>query len=367
MKRVAVELTREDRLRLEVLAVQCHAIRIDDAQMTVRGLTDTTELAVRLASTSAPDRYLRAVRELLSSIATGSPGGYPVFLTRWTRTGQFDSDRLARLLKLGEPEAVVAVASSPSLTVDIAQRAWWAHPEPETARYLLQHVHVRQSPLGTELAGYIREYIPFETEPLLLAENVRLLLLVGELSMSDRVTLWRRGQRKTAILLGFVQACPFKLPQESDADENPVACRTEQDPEDFDDWFEALCDARGQTLFATFKRILDKPADQEVVVAGLKTLADLLRRIRPCNESFETIESIESEVARVIESIAEVRFFPSAKVRQDRLESLLFLSLVSERLVQRYFSRSTTVGSLMRRQLACVLDPVCERLHVASG
>ena len=48
-------------------------------------------------------------REFLASHVLGSPGGYPVFINRWTRMGQARDENLQRLLMLGEPEAVVAV------------------------------------------------------------------------------------------------------------------------------------------------------------------------------------------------------------------------------------------------------------------
>jgi len=44
---------------------------------------------------------------MLSSHVLGSPGGYPVFLQRWTRMGQTRDTQLDKLLLLGEPEAVV--------------------------------------------------------------------------------------------------------------------------------------------------------------------------------------------------------------------------------------------------------------------
>ena len=45
---------------------------------------------------------------MLSNHALSSPGGYPVFLQRWTRMGQAKDAQLEKLLLLGESEAVVA-------------------------------------------------------------------------------------------------------------------------------------------------------------------------------------------------------------------------------------------------------------------
>ena len=103
--------------------------------MLVYGLSDSgQEAMITLNPNCRNDQYIRAVKEMLSSTVLGSPGGYPVFLKRWTRMGQTSDMRLADLLKLGEPEAVVAVAGAAGLTDVLAEHAWWAMPDAENAR-----------------------------------------------------------------------------------------------------------------------------------------------------------------------------------------------------------------------------------------
>ena len=104
-----MELASEDLLRLNVLIKNVQAIRIDEHNMTVCGLSDKGEAQVPLNPNCSSDRYLRLVREFLSGTALGSPGGYPVFINRWTRMGEIKTTYLAELLMLGEPEAVTAV------------------------------------------------------------------------------------------------------------------------------------------------------------------------------------------------------------------------------------------------------------------
>jgi hypothetical protein len=111
-----MELSSEDSLRLNVLLANAKAIRIDENSLSVYGLSEQGEAKIKLNPNCRTDRYLRYVRELLSSAVLGSPGGYPVYLKRWTRMGQLSHGRLDDLLLLGEPEAVVAVACSPNLT-----------------------------------------------------------------------------------------------------------------------------------------------------------------------------------------------------------------------------------------------------------
>ncbi len=105
--------------------------------MTVLGLSEKGEARVPLNPVGREDRYIRQVKELLSGHILGSPGGYPVYLKRWTRMGQMRDQSLEQLLLLGEPEAVVGVVCAPGLTDELARRAWWAMPEAENARRML--------------------------------------------------------------------------------------------------------------------------------------------------------------------------------------------------------------------------------------
>ena len=105
-----MELSPEDLLRLNVLlAGNVQAIRINESTMTLYGLSPQGEAKIKLNPTCRHEQYLRLVRETLSGHVLGSPGGYPVYLKRWTRMGQVRDESLEALLKLGEPEAVAAV------------------------------------------------------------------------------------------------------------------------------------------------------------------------------------------------------------------------------------------------------------------
>ena len=109
-----MDLSAEDNLRMNVLLSQkLQAVRIDESKMIVYALTDRGEAKVPLNPSGRPEQYLRKVKELISGHILGSPGGYPVYLRRWTRMGQMRDDSLEQLLMLGEPEAVVAAVCSP--------------------------------------------------------------------------------------------------------------------------------------------------------------------------------------------------------------------------------------------------------------
>ena len=95
-----MDLSPEDTLRLNVLLANSpQAIRINESTMTVSALTPGGESTLQLNPTARADQYVKRVKELLSGHVLGSPGGYPVYLQRWTRMGQMRDESLEELLK----------------------------------------------------------------------------------------------------------------------------------------------------------------------------------------------------------------------------------------------------------------------------
>ena len=76
-----MQLSSEDQLRLNVLVAQpLHAVRIDESRMYVHVLSDKGDASVKLNPTCKDEKYIRLVRQFLSTHFLGSPGGYPVYL-----------------------------------------------------------------------------------------------------------------------------------------------------------------------------------------------------------------------------------------------------------------------------------------------
>jgi hypothetical protein len=148
------------------------------------------------------------VRETLSSYVLGSPGGYPVYLKRWTRMGQARDETLESLLLLGEPEAVAAVVNASGITDELASRAWWASQTSENARCMLTQEQVVVGKMGPVLADFLVEFLPFEED----ARN-QIMLIDHDVKMK----LWERGKNRNAFYVGFLQALPDKLPEQGDA------------------------------------------------------------------------------------------------------------------------------------------------------
>src|SRR3989344_5382419 len=204
-------LSNEDLLRLNVLlAHDLQAVRIDEQTLTLHGLTKDSEARIALNPNCRADQYLKRVRELLSSHVLGSPGGYPVFLQRWTRMGQARETQLDKLLLLGEPEAVPAVAGASGLSDDLARRTWWAMPTADIARRMLEKQAVVQGKMGKELAEHLAEHLPFESDPMLVFPTIRLIPQPGLTDAEPRDRISRLGTHRNASPMGFLEDEPYR-------------------------------------------------------------------------------------------------------------------------------------------------------------
>lgn len=369
-----MELSGEDSLRLNVLlASKPKAIRIDESRLEVLGLTDKGVAKVRLNPLGRPESYVKTVRELISGHILGSPGGYPVYLRRWTRMGQLRNQSLEQLLMLGEPEAVVAAVGSPGLTEELARRAWWAMEDAENARRMLRNPTIVASAMGPVLADYLLEYLPFETETDPMTESVRLILQPGLLDEVRREELWRKSARKQAYLVGFLLADPDALPESG---------RTRVDLDALSRRLQPLVKANngialqllrvmgaaGQVYLSTVATVLTKPPNQDVVSALFDCLREYFSVLRPDGDPRLDLAALEADASTFVASdagaIAVLEICPELR---SELEAMRFLSGVGYGLIRPVLSDPTTLGSLMRRKLKPITDPIEARLTLLRG
>lgn len=368
-------LSSEDTLRLHVLlANEPRAIRIDESAMVVYGLSKQGEAKVSLHPVGRDEQYLKQVRELLSGQVTGSPGGYPVFLKRWSRMGQMRSRSLEQLLLLGEPEAVAAVCSS-GISDELAQRAWWAMENPENARQMLASPAVVGGKMGPVLAAYLIDYLPFETETESMMESVRLVLQPGLIDDRTRLALWKTATRKQAYMVGFLAAVPDDLPDR--ALHHP---RLEQAHAALDGLAVAgnpvaqqllrALSAPGRTFLKTVRSVLRKSPNQDVVTATLDVVRAYFQPLRPDGDPDLTLEQLVAE--------ARSRFGPdgaedaraclaAAMEFSEALHAMRILSGLGYGVVRPVFRKTTAIGSLMRRKLEPVMEPLGRWLESLLG
>ncbi|AGA90523.1 hypothetical protein Thimo_1749 [Thioflavicoccus mobilis 8321] len=368
-----MDLNSEDTLKLNVLlASKPLAVRVDESKMSVHGLSEQGEKRIALNPNCRDEIYLRRVRELISGHVLGSPGGYPVYLRRWTRMGQTRDESLAQLLLLGEPEAVVAVVHALGLTPELARRAWWAMPSAENARRMLEREAVAGAPIGRELAAYLLEYLPFETEPADMIDSVRLVLQPGLIDDEARLSLWQRARQKTALLVGFMLGAPDALPE-------PVAERA--DLAELRSALEALAETGnapavlllrilggpGQTYLRACLRVMKKPPNQDVVNLFLDAVASYFGALRLPGDVEGDLAALQAAASELVDAPraepAVAALLERAPALREDLRAALVLSRLGYPVVRPVLGSTTAIGSLMRRKLEPVFGPLAAEIE----
>jgi len=356
-----VELSSEDALRLNVLIANAEAVRIDENSMTVYGLNGEQEMKFPLNPTGRREQYLQAVRSMLSGAVLDSPGGYPVFLRRWTRMGQIDNDQLDRLLKLGEPEAVMAVVCARNLSDELARRAWWCAPYSEHARRMLESKNVVEGEMGRRLAEHLIEHLPFETEPRDMLNTVRLVLQPGLIDEEQKHKLWESGERNKSYRIGFLETLPHDLPEKQPprADLERFRSRLETLEKNlFARRLLQMLDEAGQSFLAIAEEVMLNPADQDVASALFNALGRHLRELRAAEALRELaeVEALIEQRMREEEALQELQ--EVAPELGEELRAMLVLAHVSEYLLNPIFGQTDAVGTVMNEKIEPVTLPL---------
>ncbi len=369
-----MELSAEDNLRLNVLLHQnLQAVRIDESKMIVYALTDKGEARVPLNPNCKDEKYIKEVKALFSTHVMGSPGGYPVYLKRWTRMGQARDESLSQLLLLGETEAVVAAVHAPGLTDELAARAWWAMPNSQNARKMLEKQAVVEGKTGKVLAEFLLEFLPFEENQIDMIESVRLVLQPGLIDDEQKQQLWSRAKTKRSLYVGFMHSVPDDLPL--DTVDNPMLDEVTQALQSLISQGNACAtqllrtlSARGQAFIQTAETALKKPVDQHVVESLLNAIAAYFASVRPEAFAVGDIDTICDEAGWYCQQsndCAEV--LQQLPALQSHLEAMVILSCLSVELVNPIFARTDAIGTVMRKKIKPVTDPVFAQLAVLKS
>lgn len=371
-----MSLSAEDNLRLNVLLAQeLHAVRIDESKMTVFALTAKGEAKVPLNAIGKDEVYIKEVKALFSTHVMGSPGGYPVYLKRWTRMGQARDESLAQLLLLGEPEAVVAAVHASGLTDELAARAWWAMPTSENARRMLEKQAVVEGKTGKVLAEFLMEFLPFEEEQCDMIESVRLVLQPGLISQEEKEKLWSKTKTKRSFYVGFLHASADDLPIQVDVhpeyekiNQQLVSLIAQGNP--YAVMLDKVLSAKGQAFIKTIEDALKKPGNQDVVVSLLSAVAKYFETIVPERFSEDDIASICSEAEGLCfgdnKEVSDVVSVLDGKTENAKkyLCAMTVLACLSVKLVNPIFSRSDAIGTVMRKKIKPVTEPIIEQLDI---
>ncbi len=361
-----------------MLAGEIQAIRVDATNMTIYGLSPRGTASIKLHPNVRADQYLRTVRELLAGHAIGSPGGYPVYLQRWTRMGQARDKGLDRLLLLGEPEAVTSVAYSNGLTDELARRAWWAMPVADHARRMLERECVVQGSMGKVLADYLVEHLPFESNPHIIIETISILLQPGLIDENTRQQLWKKGSLDNAYLVGFLARIPDELPnqQQPRADFDTVKIKLAKLGAQNNIYAKSLLrllSEPGQSFLHAFEEVLRYPADQDVVLALLEALwsyfSELHLEISHGNE--DTVETILARASTTLANENQpselTELLKTAPDLTAEIQAILVLSSIDANIATPILSQTTAHGTLMRKKLEPISLPMLQQIAILRG
>jgi len=390
-----MSLSNEDSLRLNVLLAQkVSAIRIDEGKLIVYALTQKGDAKIQLSPTARNDKYIKEVKDFLSSKALGAPGGFPMFLSSWNRMGDLRHSSLDKLLLLGEEEAVTAVVNNKDLTADLAKSAWWAVQSADNARSMLANEAVAQADIGSQLATFLIEFLPFEEDPLKMLISSRLVLQPGLISDDEVMSLWKKARNKNTLYVGFLDIRPDDIPELTSeharyqeireiladllAADNPYAitlCK--------------LLSARGQTFLQTAEAAFKRPPNYDVVGGLIESIRRYVFVDKP--ESGQSSQehalglSLEGEMQTDIDAITalvnDIYYEENDRYSSDelkaiqtvlpdlstQLQALLCLARTPQTVLAPTIAKSTAVGSLMRKKLKPVFDPILMNLRVLQS
>ncbi|MBL7003198.1 MAG: hypothetical protein ISR69_04150 [Gammaproteobacteria bacterium] len=367
-----MNLSNEDNLRLNVLLAQkLKAIKIDESKMVLYGLTQKGEASVTLNPNCNDDKYLKIVRELISSKVMSSSQGYPAYINRWTRLGhqERDADSLTQLLRLGDVEAVVAVVNTPKLPLEVAVNAWWAHPTATNARKLLASKDVVNAPLGRELCEYLLEFLPFEIEHRDMIESVR-LCLQGDLMNDEEVDdLWTRSKRKQSYYVGFLHSRANNLPELTPENKNLAVIQTKlkalSEQNHYADLLLRLLSSQGQTYLKTIKKVFEKAVSQDTIVSLFIALSHYHKDCCLSRNVKLYIEDAEKAATDYLQTLVNQDILLVADCLPEyhaKLHSMLVLSQMGEKTLNPIFGLSDALGSVMRKKLKPLTEPL--NIHI---
>jgi len=382
-------LSNEDSLRLNVLLAQkVRAIRIDEGKLIVYGLTNKGEAKIQLNPTSVNHKYIQQVKDFLSTRALGVAGGFPMYISSWNRMGDLRNSNLEKLLLLGEEEAVTAVVNNKEITPEIAESAWWAVQSADNARSMLSNKVVVEADIGKELAVFLIEFLPFEEEPLSMLTSARLVLQMGLIAEDEVLKLWKKAKSKNTLYVAFLDIRADSLPQQHNdhidypqLTEKLTTLLKEKNP--YAMMICKLFSAKGQTFLSTAESAFKRPPNYDVAGA----LIESIRRYTfvKCPEAGQSKQAYESgltlsgEVQTDINDIYEFvhnlyheeQLSSSKELKavqrvipefSDQLEAILCLSRTSQTVLAPTIAKSNAVGTLMRKKLKPVFEPILMNL-----
>jgi hypothetical protein len=113
-------------------------------------------------------------------------------------------------------------------------------------------------------------------------------------------------------------------------------------------------------------KVMEKPANQDVVTLLLDVVRDYLALLRPQGTPDLTLEELQQEAGSA-DSPALMACLSAVPAREAELRSLYLLSGLGYGVVRPVFSKTDAIGSLMRRKLEPVFVPLRRGIESLLG
>ena len=277
-------------------------------------------------------------------------------------------------LSIGEPEAVMAVICAPSLSNELARRAWWIAPYSEHARQMLENQTIVNGEMGPILAEHLVEHLPFETEHREMLHTVRLVLQPGLINEEQTQKLWDRGRSKSAYRIGFLVTRSDGLLESDEPRKDFAEISAKIEPllgaaNPYAQLLNRLLDGSGQTFCRVVSESMHRPADQDVVSALFYAIGKYFAALRVHEEPLRTVEEIEQVVEGMMAHPLDAleTLLDTLPELEPEIRAMLFLAHFDHTVLLPVFSVSTAVGSVMRNRITPISDPMLMRNNRLLG
>lgn len=364
-------LSSEDQLRVQVmLHNDPKALRIDENQMVLYAWTPNGEASIPLSPNLPNEQYLKVLREMLSEHVLGSAGGYPLYLKRWSRMGHTGEQHLEQFLLLGEPEAVVAVANSPGLTIELARLVWWAvtnsAQQAEQGLHMLRRTCVVEDDLGQEIAQFLMEHLPFITDPEEVLAMLAAVLQQGLLETDQVEKIWSRSQErgKGIYQIAFLQGRPFDLPDSISAHHDLAQWQQQLNPlgkNRVANLLLQLGSSGGQTFLQQAAGLLDTVANEISAYALMNAIGSLFADLEWSLDPSRDLQQVDLNLALANEEGAAL--LEAAPNLMPQLEAMALLAHVRQEIIFKSVLHSGSVGRSLRKKLKPEFDLIRNHLQ----
>ena len=175
--------------------------------------------------------------------------------------------------------------------------------------------------------------------------------------------------------MGFLHASADELPIEVDAHVEYEKIKQQlqallEEKNSYALMLEKVLSAKGQAFINTIEDAMKKPGNQDVVVSLLTAVSKYFESIIPERFTEDNIQMISAEAKSLCcsnnEDLNKVvsALDGTTENVQQYLCAMTVMACLSVKLVNPIFSRTDAIGTVMRKKIKPITDPVLEQIYI---